>query len=90
MRIVTLVSIAAIPLLLTGCVASKIVTAPFKAAGTVVETAVDATTQTQSEKEEDAGRKVLAERKKQREQCLDQAQDKEERRYCKERYSDDY
>ena len=90
MRIVTLVSTAAFPLLLTGCVASKIVTAPFKAAGTVVETAVDATTQTQSEKEEDAGRKVLAERKKQREQCLDQAQDKEERRYCKERYSDDY
>lgn len=90
MRIVTLVSTALVPLLLSGCVASKIVTAPFKAAGTVVETAVDATTQTQSEKEEDAGRKVLAERKKQREQCLDQAQDREERRYCKERYSDDY
>lgn len=90
MRIVTLFSTAAISLLLTGCVASKIVTAPFKAAGTVVETAVDATTQTQSEKEEDAGRKVLAERKKQREQCLDQAQNKDERRYCKERYSDDY
>lgn len=90
MRVLSLMTVSVMSVLLSGCVASKIVTAPFKAAGTVVETAVDATTQTQSEKEEDAGRKVLAERKKQREQCLDQAQDKEERRYCKERYSDDY
>ncbi|GAB5487108.1 MAG: hypothetical protein Pars2KO_06780 [Parasphingorhabdus sp.] len=90
MRVITLVSASMIPLLLSGCVASKIISAPFKAAGTVVETAVDATTQTQSEKEEDAGRKVLAERKKQREECLDQAQNKDDRRYCKDRYSDDY
>ena len=90
MRIVTLVSVSMIPLVLSGCVASKIITAPIRAAGTVVETAVDATTQTQSEKEEDAGRKVLAERKAQREKCLDQAESKEDRRYCKERYSDNY
>lgn len=90
MRIITLVSVTVLPLIFSGCVASKIITAPIRAAGTVVETAVDATTQTQSEKEEDAGRKVLAERKAQREECLDQAKGKADRRYCKERYSDDY
>ena len=90
MRIITLVLISSIPIMLSGCVASKIISAPFKAAGTVVETAVDATTQTRSEKEEDVGRKVLAERKKQREECLDDARNKPERRDCKERYSDDY
>ncbi len=82
-----------IPLLalttLSGCVASKIVTAPFKAAGTVVETAVDATTQSQSEKEEDIGRRVLAERKAEREACLDRAESKEERKQCKDAYKDD-
>jgi|TARA_R100001244_G_scaffold132319_2_gene108164 hypothetical protein len=74
---------------LSGCVASKIVTAPFRAAGTVVETAVDATTQTQSEKEEDLGRKVLADRKRQRDLCLDEAQTKQERRNCKAAYEQD-
>jgi hypothetical protein len=54
-------------LVLSGCVASKIVTAPFKAAGTVVETAVDSATQTENEREEDVGRRVLAEEKKQKE-----------------------
>ena len=68
----------------------KLITAPVRAAGTVVETAVDATTQTQSEKEEDVGRRVLEERKQQRKVCLDRAQNKEERRACKEQYSDDY
>ncbi len=75
--------------LLSGCVASKIVTAPFKAAGTVVETAVDASTQTQSEKEQDIGRRVLAERKRERDACLDQAETKEERKECKRAYEDD-
>ncbi len=89
MRIITMASIALIPVLLSGCVASKIVTAPFKAAGTVVETAVDATTQTQSEREEDLGRKVLAERKKERDLCLDEAENKQERRNCKEAYKRD-
>ena len=76
--------------MLSGCVAGKIITAPIRAAGTVVETAVDATTQTQSEKEEDVGRRVLAERKQQREDCLDDARDKQERKDCKKRFSDDY
>ncbi len=75
--------------MLSGCVASKIVTAPFKAAGTVVETAVDASTQTESEREEDLGRKVLAERKRERDACLDQAETKEERKECKRAYKDD-
>lgn len=75
--------------LLSGCVASKIVTAPFKAAGTVVETAVDASTQTQSEKEQDIGRRVLAERKRERDACLEQAETKEERKECKRAYEDD-
>ncbi len=88
MRVFSLLSVALIPLVLTGCV-SKIVTAPFRAAGTVVETAVDATTQTQSEREEDLGRKVLADRKKQRELCLDEAETKQERRNCKDAYNRD-
>ncbi len=75
--------------MLSGCVASKIVTAPFKAAGTVVETAVDASTQTESEREEDLGRKVLAERKRERDACLEQAETKEERKECKRAYKDD-
>ena len=88
MRVFSLLSVTLIPLVLTGCV-SKIVTAPFRAAGTVVETAVDATTQTQSEREEDLGRKVLADRKKQRELCLDEAETKQERRNCKDAYNRD-
>lgn len=89
MRALPILSAALIPLLLSGCVASKIITAPFKAAGTVVETAVDATTQSQSEKEEDLGRKVLADRKKQRDICLDEAQNKQERSNCKDAYNRD-
>lgn len=88
MRAFSLLSVALIPLLLSGCV-SKIVTAPFRAVGTVVETAVDATTQTQSEREEDLGRKVLADRKKQRDLCLDEAQSEQERRNCKDAYNSD-
>ncbi len=86
MRTYALLFVAFVPILLPGCVASSIITAPFKVAGTVVETAVDATTQTQSEKEEDLGRKVLAERKKQRDLCLDEAQNKQERRNCEDAY----
>tara|TARA_R110001606_G_scaffold120490_1_gene252200 strand:- start:5959 stop:6228 length:270 start_codon:yes stop_codon:yes gene_type:complete len=88
MRISPILSAALIPLILSGCV-SKIVTAPFRVAGTVVETAVDATTQTQSEREEDLGRKALADRKKQRDLCLDEARNKQERRNCKDAYKDD-
>ncbi|ATW02748.1 DUF6726 family protein [Sphingorhabdus sp. YGSMI21] len=88
MRISPILTAALVPLLLSGCV-SKIVTAPFRAAGTVVETAVDATTQTQSEREEDLGRKALADRKKQRDLCLDEARNKRERRNCKDAYKDD-
>ena len=55
----------------------------------MVETAVDATTQTQSEREEDMGRKALADRKKQRDLCLDEARNKQERRNCKDAYKDD-
>jgi hypothetical protein len=89
MRVYSILSLVLVPALLSGCVASKIVTAPFRAAGTVVETAVDATTQTQSEREEDLGRQVLAERKKQRDLCLDEAQNKQERRNCKDAYKRD-
>ena len=64
MRAFSILSLSLAPLILSGCV-TKVITAPFRAAGTVVETAVDATTQSQSEKEEDLGRKVLADRKKQ-------------------------
>ncbi|WP_173204057.1 DUF6726 family protein [Sphingopyxis sp. BSNA05] len=88
MRISPILTVALVPMLLSGCV-SKIVTAPFRAAGTVVETAVDATTQTQSEREEDLGRKALADRKKQRDLCLDEARNKQERRNCKDAYKDD-
>ena len=88
MRAFSILSVVLIPLILSGCV-SKIITAPFRAAGTVVETAVDATTQTPSEKEEDLGRKMLAERKEQRDLCLDEAQNKQERRNCKDAYNRD-
>lgn len=90
MRFLPLVSVCLASTLLSGCVVGKVVTAPVRVAGTVVETAVDATTQTQSEKEEDVGRKVLAERKAQRKECLKQAETNDERRYCKEQYSDDF
>ncbi len=89
MRALPILILFSVPLALSGCVASKIVTAPFRAAGTVVETAVDATTQTQSEREEDVGRKVLADRKQQRDLCLDEAQTKQERRNCKDAYNRD-
>ncbi|WP_422345559.1 hypothetical protein [Parasphingorhabdus sp.] len=86
----TFVLISALALtMVSGCVASKIVTAPFKAAGTVVETAVDASTQTQSEREEDLGREVLAERKRERDACLERAETKAERKECKRAYKDD-
>lgn len=88
MRMSPILSAVLISLISSGCV-SKIVTAPFRAAGTVVETAVDATTQTQAEKEEDLGRKMLADRKKQRNLCLDEARNKQERRNCKDAYKDD-
>ena len=87
MRTLSLLAVALVPVALSGCVASKIVTAPFRAAGTVVESAVDASTQTQSEKEEDLGRKVLADRKKQRDLCLEEAQTRQERRNCKDAYN---
>ncbi|MEP2357714.1 MAG: DUF6726 family protein [Marinomonas sp.] len=89
MRIVSIMAVAIVLTGLTGCVAGKIITAPVRAAGTVVETAVDATTQTQSEKEEDVGRRVLAERKREREACLDAAENKQERKACKAQYRDD-
>lgn len=88
MRAFSVLSLALAPLILSGCV-TKVITAPFRVAGTVVETAVDATTQSQSEKEEDLGRKVLADRKKQRDLCLDEAQNKQERRNCKDAYERD-
>ena len=86
MRIVPLIAAAACICLLPGCIASKVISAPFKAVGTVVETAVDATTQTRSEREEDVGRRVLANRKQQFKQCEQEAQTKKERRNCKEAY----
>lgn len=89
MRVFPILILMTLPAVLSGCVASKIVTAPFRAAGTVVETAVDATTQTQSEREEDLGRKVMADRKKQRDLCLDEARTKQERRNCKDAYEQD-
>ena len=54
----------------SGC--TSVVTAPFRAAGTVVETAVDATTQTQQEADEDRGkrlRKAEKNEKKLRKKC---------------------
>ena len=89
MRTLPLLSLSALTLVLSGCVAGKIITAPVRAAGTVVETAVDATTQTQSEREEDVGRRVLAERKQQLNACLDEADNKQERRDCKDQYDRD-
>jgi hypothetical protein len=83
------IGVMTIPMMLSGCIASKIITAPIRAAGTVVETAVDATTQTQSEKEEDVGRRVLAERKQHLKACLDEAEIKAERRDCNARYDRD-
>ncbi len=85
MHILSLPALLMMSLTLSGCVAGKIVTAPIRAAGTVVETAVDATTQTQSEREEDIGRKVLA----QYEDCLDRADNAEERQQCRDRYGID-
>ncbi len=67
MRKTRLLVIVSAALALSGCVASTIISAPFKAAGTIVETAVDSATQTENEREEDVGRKVLAEEKKQKE-----------------------
>ena len=90
MRALPILILMSVPTTLSGCAASKIVTAPFRAAGTVVETAVDATTRTQSEREEDLGRQVLKKRKKERELCLDEAQNKQERRNCKEAYERPY
>ncbi|MFK7841092.1 MAG: DUF6726 family protein [Sphingorhabdus sp.] len=89
MRVFPIYSVVLSSLILSGCVASTIISAPFKAAGTVVETAVDATTQSQSEKEEDIGRRVLAERKAERKACLDRADNKQERKACKKQYKDD-
>lgn len=75
--------LAAVALLsLSGCAVGKIVTAPVRVAGTVVETAVDATTQTQSEREEDIGRKVL----KKYNRCMDDAEDERERQACRDKY----
>lgn len=85
MRVLTIVTLAIMPIALSGCVASKIITAPFKVAGTVVETAVDATTQTQSEREEDAGRKLLAKY----DACMDEADNRKEREECRDRYDID-
>ncbi|MEH6758077.1 MAG: DUF6726 family protein [Parasphingorhabdus sp.] len=76
-------------MMLSGCVASKIVTAPFRAAGTVVETAVDATTQSRSEREEDLGRRVQAERKREMEACLTDTENKKERKRCRQAYQED-
>ncbi len=90
MRVLLSIAVICAPLALSGCMVGKVVTAPIRAAGTVVETAVDATTQSQSEKEEDVGRRVLAQRKKDREACLKTADSRAERRDCKKRFSDDY
>ncbi|MEW4468849.1 DUF6726 family protein [Parasphingorhabdus sp. JC815] len=83
MRLSSILAATATISLLGGCVASKVVTAPFRVAGTAVETAVDATTQSQSEKEEDLGRRILAERKQERKACLKRAENKAERKQCK-------
>lgn len=52
--------LSALLLLLSGCMATKVVTVPVKVvgktAGTVVETAWDATTQTRQEADEDRGK----------------------------------
>jgi len=88
MRVLLIIASSVVPLVLGGCVASKIITAPIRAAGTVVETAVDATTTTRSEREEDVGRRVLAERERERDACLKEAENKKERKKCKERFED--
>ncbi len=71
-----------VPLALSGCAVGKIVTAPISAAGTVIETGVDATTQTRSEREEDLGRSVL----EKYEACLKMADNARERQQCRDRY----
>ena len=85
MRNLSILILMTMSLGLSGCVAGKIISAPISAAGTVVETAVDATTQTRSEREEDIGRKVLAKY----ENCVDDADNAEERQQCRDRYDID-
>lgn len=77
--------LVAMTLPLSACAVGKVVTAPVRAAGTVVETAVDATTQTRSEREEDLGRSVL----ERYEACLKMADNKRERQQCRDRYGVD-
>jgi hypothetical protein len=47
--------------LLCGCVVAKVAVLPVKAAGQVIETTVDATTQTQQEADEDRGKAMRKE-----------------------------
>jgi uncharacterized spore protein YtfJ len=62
--------LAPIPLLLmlSGCVVAKVAVLPVKAAGQVIETTVDATTQTRQEADEDRGKAIREEEKRAREQ----------------------
>ena len=78
-----------LPLALSGCAVGKIVTAPIRVAGTVIETAVDATTQTRSEREEDVRRKVLKQRERTYKRCKKDAETRDERRECKRAYEAD-
>jgi len=80
----------AICISLGGCAASKIVTAPVKVAGSVVGTAVDATTTTQSEREQDVGKKALKRRKEERKACLKDARSKADKKYCKAQYEREF
>jgi hypothetical protein len=62
-------------LLLGGCVVAKVAVLPVKAAGQVIETTVDATTQTRQEADEDRGKAMRKEEERRR---------KEERRAGKD------
>ncbi len=55
-RLLTLATLSGASLSVSGC--TSVITAPFRAAGTILETAVDATTQTQQEADEDRGKRL--------------------------------
>jgi hypothetical protein len=84
-------------LLCSGCLATKVVTVPVKAAGkaagTIVETGWDAATTTRQEADEDRGRALreaeeVAEREQRRERAAEEKAEREARREAREREPD--
>ena len=87
-----LLAVLALAPLLSGCVVATVagvavgaVKTTARAAGTVVETAVDATTTTQAEADEDRGRAIRLEEERQRKEAERQRQEAERQRKEAER-----